>query len=100
MDSQLTSEQDIRFNLINGQEYMYCVAGAESGFKLQFKIPGTGTWMDYPGHTITASGGMSDATNVKTSTFYAFANEHRIKFTSVPTTDYWYSIQAVTMPEF
>lgn len=99
MTSQTTNDIEVYFNLINGQEYTYCVAGATANFKLQFQVPGTSVWMDYPGHSITASGGFADATNAKASKFHAFTNCHRIKFESQPTANYWYALSTITMPE-
>lgn len=94
------SAQEIYFNLITGQDQLLCIAGATSGGKLQFQVPGTAYWMNYPLMVSTLNTGMSDATNVAVFSFTAFTCAHRYVFTTVPTANYWYSITPVTMPEF
>ena len=91
----------ISFSLVNGQEFTLCIAGAMSEFKMQFNLPGTAIWMDYPGVAGTGdAAGMSNPANVYTTSFYAYTVRHRIVFATPPTENYWYSIAPVTMPEY
>lgn len=101
MDSQLTDAQENYFNLVQGQLYVFAVAGADVPFKVQFQPPGTTAWMDYADLTFTPpGGGFDNSANVVSSGFHAFASRHRVLFESKPAARYWYSVAVVTMPEF